>query len=140
MIELSPKVALWEPGTDDDKKVVERIRELESKMPAAIHAPAMRDGTGRNEKIFIRGNHKTPGVDAPRAFLEAFGQPAFTSLGSGRLELAKIVTAPANPLVARVMVNRIWKHHFGEGIVRSPDDLEAPCDLALTCVFLRRRS
>src|SRR6185437_7943942 len=36
--------------------------------------------------------------------------------------LAKAVTDPADPLVARVLVNRIWKHHFGEGIVRSPDD------------------
>ena len=118
----SPKVALWEPGLDDDKKTIERIRELEAKLPDLHRAPAMRDGTGRSEKIFIRGNHKTPGVEAPRAFLEAFGQPAFASPGSGRLELAKAVTDPNNPLVARVMVNRIWKHHFGEGIVRSPDD------------------
>src|SRR6185312_3532318 len=47
---------------------------------------------------------------------------AFTGSGSGRLELAKAVTDPANPLVARVLVNRLWQHHFGEGIVRSPDD------------------
>ncbi|HEY3788227.1 MAG TPA: DUF1549 domain-containing protein, partial [Urbifossiella sp.] len=116
------KVSLWEPGIDDDKKTIEKIRELEAKLPNPHTTPAMRDGTGRNEKIFIRGNHKTPGAEAPRAFLEAFGLPVFTSAGSGRLELAKDVVDPANPLVARVMVNRIWQHHFGEGIVRSPDD------------------
>src|SRR5204863_5115780 len=49
-------------------------------------------------------------------------RPAFTGPGSGRLELAQAVADRANPLVARVIVNRIWKHHFGEGIVRSPDD------------------
>ena len=118
----SPKVALWEPGIDDDKKVVAQIRELEAKLPDAHRAPAMRDGTGRNEKVFIRGNHKTPGIEAPRAFLEAFNSTAFTSAGSGRLELAARVVDPTNPLTARVMVNRLWQHHFGEGIVRSPDD------------------
>ena len=38
------------------------------------------------------------------------------------MQLALAVTDPANPLVARVLVNRLWLHHFGEGIVRSPDD------------------
>ena len=82
----------------------------------------MRDGTGIDDHVFIRGSHKTLGVEAPRAFLEVFGRPPFAGRGSGRLELAKAVTDPANPLVARVIVNRLWKHHFGEGIVRSPDD------------------
>jgi hypothetical protein len=106
----------------DAKKLAERVRELEAKIPAPRRAVAMRDGTGMNERVFIRGNHKSPGAEAPRGFLEAFAAPPFAGPGSGRLELAKAVTDPRNPLVARVMVNRIWKHHFGEGIVRSPDD------------------
>lgn len=109
-------------GNAEAKKLASRVRELEDKLPGSQFAPAMRDGNGRNERVFIRGNHKTPGVEAPRAFLEVFGVPAFASTGSGRLELARAVTDPKNPLVARVMVNRLWKHHFGEGIVRSPDD------------------
>ena len=104
------------------KRLADRVKEIEAKLPEPRRVPAMRDGTGRNEKVFVRGNPKTPGVEAPRAFLEAFGGKPFTATGSGRLELAKAVTDPANPLVARVMVNRLWKHHFGEGIVRSPDD------------------
>jgi hypothetical protein len=104
------------------KKHAERVRELEAKIPAPRRAVAMRDGTGMNERVFIRGNHKSLGVEAPRGFPEAFGTPPFAGPGSGRLELARAVTDPRNPLVARVMVNRIWKHHFGEGIVRSPDD------------------
>ena len=108
--------------TPEAKNLAERIRELEAKIPNGLKAVTMRDGTGINERIFIRGNHKTLGAEAPRAFLEAFGQAAFTSTGSGRLQLADAVTDPSNPLVARVMVNRLWKHHFGQGIVRSPDD------------------
>jgi cytochrome c553 len=108
--------------TAETQKLADRIRDLEASLPNAHTAPTMRDGTGRNERVFIRGNHKTPGAEAPRAFLEAFGGRPFTSSGSGRLELARAVTDPANPLVARVMVNRLWKHHFGEGIVRTPDD------------------
>ncbi|HUR52506.1 MAG TPA: DUF1553 domain-containing protein, partial [Gemmataceae bacterium] len=98
------------------------VHELEAKIPDPHRAPAMRDAAGRNERVFIRGNHKTPGIEAPRAFLEAFDKTPFTGTGSGRLELAKAVTAPTNPLTARVLVNRLWKHHFAEGIVRSPDD------------------
>jgi hypothetical protein len=104
------------------KKLVERIRALEDQIPELRLAPTIRDGTGIDEHVFVRGNHKTPGVEAPRAFLEVFDRPRFAGPGSGRLELAKAVTDPANPLVARVIVNRLWKHHFGEGIVRSPDD------------------
>jgi hypothetical protein len=108
--------------TADEKKLAERIRQIEGKIHSPHRAVTIRDGTGIDERVFIRGNHKTPGVVAPRAFLEAFGKPVFAGRGSGRLELATDVTDPANPLVARVFVNRLWKHHFGEGIVRSPDD------------------
>ncbi|MCI0703940.1 MAG: PSD1 and planctomycete cytochrome C domain-containing protein [Planctomycetia bacterium] len=120
------KVSRWElPATHDNpdvKKLLARLRELEAKLPPLQRAPTMRDGTGINERVFIRGSHKSLGVVAHRGTLEAFNRPAFTSPGSGRLELAKSITDPSNPLVARVIVNRLWKHHFGEGIVRSPDD------------------
>ncbi len=99
-----------------------RVRELEARIPSARRAVAMADGTGVNEHVFVRGSHKTLGDEVPRRNLEAFGPAPFASPGSGRLELATAVTDPANPLVARVFVNRLWKHHFAEGIVRSPDD------------------
>ena len=61
---------------------------------------------------------------APRRFLQILGgQPLpADGKGSGRLQLAEWLTDPKNPLTARVMVNRIWQHHFGEGLVRTPNN------------------
>jgi cytochrome c553 len=75
----------------------------------------------RNSKVAIRGDASNPGEEAPRQFLSVLteGKPKQFSQGSGRMELANAIASPDNPLTARVMVNRIWKHHFGEGIVRS---------------------
>jgi hypothetical protein len=74
--------------------------------------------------VFLRGNPNNPGVPVPRRFLEVLageGRRPFTR-GSGRLELAQAVASADNPLTARVMVNRIWQHHFGKGIVNTPSD------------------
>ena len=123
--EVGPKVPLPDLPVSDDpevKRLLASVRELEAKIPAPQRAVTIRDGTATNEHVFVRGNHKTLGIEAPRATLEAFGKAPFSGPGSGRLELARTLTDPGNPLVARVIVNRIWKHHFGEGIVRSPDD------------------
>ena len=84
-------------------------------------APAMVDGSGVDAPVLVRGNPRTPGEMAPRQNLEALGTRApFT--GSGRLALARHITDPANPLTARVYVNRVWHHLFGRGIVESPDN------------------
>jgi hypothetical protein len=74
--------------------------------------------------VFVRGDPRVKGAEVSRRFLEVLAgeeRRAFTR-GSGRLELAEAITAADNPLTARVMVNRIWMHHFGEGIVRTPSD------------------
>jgi hypothetical protein len=86
--------------------------------------PAMWDGTTVKDHVFVRGNPKTPGEEVSPRFLEALAGPApFKSSGSGRLELAKQMTDPAvTPLVPRVMVNRVWHHLFGRGIVPSVDN------------------
>ncbi|MBI3839264.1 MAG: DUF1553 domain-containing protein [Planctomycetia bacterium] len=85
---------------------------------------ALADGTPENEHVFIRGSHKTLGDEVPRRFLEVLGgtRHSAAKYSSGRLELAQQMISDENPLVRRVIVNRLWQHHFGEGIVRSPDD------------------
>ena len=104
-------------------KLTAALAKNEAAIPVPARAIAMTDGTPENERVFIRGNHKTTGDEVPRRLLEVLGadQPAIAK-GSGRLELARRIVDPKNPLTARVIVNRIWQHHFGEGLVRSPDD------------------
>jgi hypothetical protein len=84
----------------------------------------MADGPGEDEYVFVRGNYKTLGERAPRRLPEVIASPDQPACGpgSGRLDLARRLVDPANPLVARVMVNRLWKHHFGTGLVATPDD------------------
>ena len=88
-------------------------------------APAMQDGSGEDEKVFIRGSHKAPGELVPRRLLQALAgeKPIGDRKGSGRLELARQMTDPAiNPFATRIIVNRIWHHLFGRGIVASTDN------------------
>ncbi|MFO1497173.1 MAG: PSD1 and planctomycete cytochrome C domain-containing protein [Verrucomicrobiota bacterium] len=90
--------------------------------PVLVDAPNPKDST-----IFIRGEAENRGPTVPRRFLEVLSgpnRPAFKN-GSGRLELAQAIASPNNPLTARVLVNRVWQHHFGEGLVRTPDDFGA---------------
>jgi mono/diheme cytochrome c family protein len=79
----------------------------------------------RPPRVFKRGNPSTPGDEVPRGFLTALSPgagPAPFATGSGRLELARAIASPDNPLTARVMVNRLWAHHFGAGLVDTPSD------------------
>jgi cytochrome c553 len=97
---------------------------LESTIPAPKYALAAADGSGEDECVFHRGNYRTPGERVPRRLPTAIcmtDQPPPAS-GSGRLAMAKRLIDPANPLLARVIVNRLWHYHFGQGMVRSPDD------------------
>jgi len=84
----------------------------------------MAEGTPHNARIHHRGEPDQLGPVAPRGFIKVLGGgllPDHAS-GSGRLELSHWLTNPANPLTARVMVNRIWQYHFGRGLVKTPND------------------
>jgi hypothetical protein len=75
-------------------------------------------------RVFLRGSPTQPGEAVPRQFLRILSGPErkpFTH-GSGRLDLARAITSPDNPLTARVEVNRMWMHHFGEPLVATPGD------------------
>ena len=75
-------------------------------------------------RIFKRGNSANKGDDVPRRFLGLLSGPDRKPFehGSGRLEMAQAIVDPSNPLTARVMVNRVWAHHFGAGLVTTPGD------------------
>jgi hypothetical protein len=124
---LKPLAEAVEPLFAEQQKITAQIRQ-ESRLAMAMH-----DGTGVDEYVFLRGSHKDHGDVVPRRFLEAFvgTKPPSISQGSGRLELAQQMTDPAtNPLIGRVIVNRLWHHLFGRGIVASVDNFgvmgEAP--------------
>ncbi len=87
-------------------------------------AMAMMDGTGEDDHVLIRGSSANPGRVEPRHFLTALAgdRPAKIASGSGRLLLAEQVNAVDNPLTHRVIVNRVWHHLLGRGIVPTTDD------------------
>ncbi len=109
----------------------------EPTVPESAFGMIAKEEDPHDVKLHIRGSHQNLGAEVPRHFLQLIAgekQPPIER-GSGRLELAGWVAAESNPLMARVMVNRIWKHHFGQGIVRSADNFgklgDAPSDPAL---------
>ncbi len=75
-------------------------------------------------RIFVRGNSSQPGEHVPRQFLRVLAGPSRQPFphGSGRLDLARAITDRDNPLTSRVVVNRVWMHHFGEPLVSTPSD------------------
>jgi hypothetical protein len=91
-------------------------------MYAVAHTIA--DAQPANMNVFLRGNPAQPGEVAPRRFLRVIAgdDGATFADGSGRRELAEAIADPQNPLTARVMVNRLWQHHFGRGLVATPSN------------------
>jgi hypothetical protein len=98
-------------------------RYLLNNRTAPEHATVLVDrALPSTPRVLLRGNPLTKGDAVPRQFLSLFGAQRPFTQGSGRLELAKAIIDPRNPLTARVMVNRIWQHHFGRGLVSTPSD------------------
>ena len=116
--------------------VFPKLNELDLTHPGAPkRAMVMLDkDRPMDSNVLLRGQANTPGERAERRFLDILSPnhqaKAYPSDRSGRHELAKSIADKNNPLTARVLINRVWMHHFGEGFVRTPDDLgvmsEAP--------------
>jgi len=131
--------ALAAEGTDDEadakaaaqaaKKAVEQAKkevENHGKKPLpydTAYAVAEAKKAG-NAKVQLKGIPERTAHEVPRRFLEVMGGQRLPEglQGSGRLQLADWLTDRSNPLTARVLVNRLWLHHFGRGIVPTPND------------------
>jgi hypothetical protein len=111
-------------------------------LPAAM---GVTEGKVADTRIHIRGSHLTLGAVAPRRIPEVLAgprPPQFSAGQSGRLELARWMVEPDHPLTGRVIVNRVWRWHFGRGLVATPDNFgalgERPVNPALLDWLTRR--
>jgi hypothetical protein len=110
----------------DRAKYLNKIADLKGNHPGApARAMVLEDKPKPQDSfIFLRGDRTRRGPVAPRQFLSLLAGPEAKPFkdGSGRLELADDIVDPKNPLTSRVIVNRIWLNHFGQGLVGTPSD------------------
>jgi len=115
------------PDVSRLRSLQKRLRALERRgapetLPVAY---AVSEGAVADANIQLHGEPGQPGVIVPRGaprFLSDFQGAAPAPNESGRLQLANWIASARNPLTARVMVNRVWQHHFGHGIVATPSN------------------
>jgi hypothetical protein len=118
-----------DPESEATKQAVatleEEKKQLESERPKPAKAMGVREGQPQNLKVHLRGSHTTLGEESPRHMLRVIAgddPSVIDGSRSGRLELADWIASAENPLTSRVMVNRIWRWHFGKGIVPTVDN------------------
>jgi hypothetical protein len=114
------------------------LEALEKAAPVMPSAMGVLDGEIGDVRVHVRGSHLTLGDTVARRvprFLDRIGGARFDETQSGRLQLARWITAADHPLTSRVLVNRIWRWHFGRGLVETPDNFglrgESPGNPAL---------
>ncbi len=110
--------------TKKPQQLADQRRTLAAQVPVVPVAYAVSEGTPHNARLHKRGEPADLGPEVPRKFLDLFGGQRLPEgdKSSGRVHLADWLTDPQNPLTARVFVNRIWQHHFGRGLVETPND------------------
>ncbi|WP_339924452.1 PSD1 and planctomycete cytochrome C domain-containing protein [uncultured Cyclobacterium sp.] len=146
-VSLSQAVKNWKDGESTPSEIVFlnqklKSRAIENHFPAAwalkakseaisnlvkdsVFIQGVTDGFARENPVFIRGNHTDQSEETmPRIFLSGIfeEQKPYKGEGSGRQQMVKMILSEDNPLTSRVMVNRIWHHVFGRGIVETVDN------------------
>lgn len=122
------QLAAWETTRRQLSQAMATARQkrevVAASAPVIDVAYSMAEGSPQNARIQRRGDPFNLSDEVPRKFLDVLGGQKLPpeSKGSGRLELADWLADAANPLTARVMVNRIWQYHFGRGLVRTPNN------------------
>lgn len=110
---------------DKLKQLRDELTALEASLPELPTAMGVVDAEAINTKVHIRGSHLSLGKEVNRGVPEVIafdGQPAIGEGQSGRLQLAHWLVRPEHPLTSRVIANRIWRWHFGRGLVGSTDN------------------
>jgi hypothetical protein len=113
-----------EPYDAEIAELNRQLQKIEQQTPAITSVMAVAADVPVELPIYIRGSHTHPGETpiarrTPTVFDSCLPPVSVPADDNGRLQLANWIAHPDNPLTARVMVNRIWQHHFGQGLVRS---------------------
>lgn len=114
-----------ETPKDHKEKLAKEIAVLKQDLPARFKAMGVTEYPTQNVKVHLRGDYLTLGEEVSRGVPPAWTdgkEIAMPEKQSGRLELAHWIASAENPLTARVIVNRLWRWHFGRGIVPTPDN------------------
>ena len=111
--------ALKKSERDAHAKLQEQLKPFPKPKPLPASL-ALQNGPPAKTHLLYRGDYNQPGAEVAPAFPEVLGAPPAAS--SQRTALADWIASPENPLTARVMVNRVWRHHFGRGLVATPSD------------------
>src|SRR5216117_1056642 len=108
------------------RKLQDRLKKLKSDAPKVTSTLVMRElPEPRQTHVFIKGDFTRPGEKvnpAVPAVLPPLVASAASAQPFNRLDLARWIVAPNNPLTARVIVNRVWQQYFGKGIVETEND------------------
>ncbi len=127
---IEDRLKLLPRGIDDANRQTRQVLEADLKQLKAKAPPplprfhSVADAGATDMPIAIRGDLRKPGAIVPRRFLTILSKetrPTWSD-GSGRLQLAEAIASAKNPLTSRVIVNRVWQHHFGQPLVRTPSN------------------
>jgi len=113
--------ALRQDGAEAGR-LAEEYRRLDAEIPVARRAPSVLEECPPPQPLLVRGNLKNAGQPVPARYLAALGSEPYPDACSSRLKLAEEVASASNPLTARVLVNRVWSHLFGRGLVATVDN------------------
>lgn len=116
------------------KSLQAEVKKLQDSIPQLPQGMGVTEDKIQNSHVNIRGNHINLGAEVPRQFLSIIAgeqQTPIDDTQSGRLQFADWLSGSSHPLTSRVIVNRIWRWHFGAGIVSTPDNFGTTGELPI---------